>query len=312
MLLARSTCLSLTASLAITAAAQAQPAIPDIAQAMLNAAYETGDPAEIAAVARAVKAVFPDYETTIEEQTTAQIAALEPVEPPTDTAEDAPNPQGGILAISPWKGKINAGASFASGNSDNLAASVSIDAVRTAGNWSHHITGFYDYAESNDLATQNRFGGSYELDYLFNERTYAYGRVSYEDDAFSGFDYRLFTGAGLGYFLFKSEPLTWSVEGGPGYRYSPIDLTREVEEEFALYGSTSLDWVIRENVVFEQDVNITWTSPTTTTQSITALTTKLTDSISTGLSFEYRHETEPPLGRENTDTIARANLVYGF
>ncbi len=312
MLLARSVCLSLTASIAMTAAAMAQPAIPDIAQAMLDAAYETGDPAEIAAVARAVKAVFPEYETTIEDQTTARIAKLEPAEPSTGVTDELPVQNGGVLAISPWKGKINAGASFASGNSDNLAASISVDAVREAGNWSHHITGFYDYAESNDVATQNRFGGAYELDYLFNEHIYAYGRVSYEDDAFSGFDYRLFTGAGLGYFLFKSEPFTWSVEGGPGYRYSPIDLTREVEEEFALYGSTSLDWFISEGVVFEQDVNITWTSPTTTIQSITALTTKLTESISTGLSFEYRHETEPPLGRDNTDTIARATLIYGF
>ena len=312
MLLARSVCLSLSASVAITVSAEAQSAIPDIAQAMLDAAYNTGDPAEIAAVARAVKTVFPDYETAIEQQTTAQIAALEPEEPAVESADGALSEQGGVLAISPWKGKITAGGSLASGNSENLAAGVAIDAVREAGNWSHHFTGFYDYAESNDLATQNRFGGAYELDYLFNKRTYAYGRVSYEDDAFSGFDYRLFTGAGLGYFLFKSEPLTWSVEGGPGYRYSPIDLTREVEEEFALYGSTALDWVIHENVVFEQDVNVTWTSPTTTIQSITTLTTKLTDSISTNLSFEYRHETEPPLGRDNTDTIARANLVYGF
>ena len=85
-----------------------------------------------------------------------------------------------------------------------------------------------------------------------------------------------------------------------------------MEEEFALYGATEIDWVIRDGLVFEQDFNATWTEPTTTFQSITALTTKLTDSLSTAISYEYRYETSPPPGRENTDTTARASLTYGF
>ncbi|GJL95914.1 MAG: hypothetical protein DHS20C05_23190 [Hyphococcus sp.] len=311
--------LLLTSAIIAPAYAQQQAVIPDIAQALLDAAYASDDPSEIAAVVKAVNAVFPDYEAAIIAQSDARIATLAPEEAEEETAvaetkkvtKDAAD-EGGYFALKPWDGKIQAGASLASGNSDNVSVGFALDAARTAGAWVHNVTAYVDYAESNNITNQDRWGAAYQLDYKFNERTYAYGRFSYDQDSFSGFDYRIFGGAGLGHFLYKSEPFSWKLEGGPGYRYSPLAMSDAIEEQFALYASTELDWLIREGVKFEQDFNTTWTSPTTTFQSITALTAAVTDSISTGLSFEYRYETDPPLGRENSDTIARATLVYGF
>ncbi len=286
--------------------------IPDIPQALLNAAYETEDPEEIAAVAKAVKAVFPDYAAAIERQSAAQIAMFSPTPETKEETEPQDEAIGGVFAVKPWDGKIQAGASFASGNSDNVAAGLSIDAARTAGPWVHNVKAYVDIAEADGVTSQERWGASYKLDYAFSERTYVYGRFSYDQDEFSGFDYRLFAGAGLGHFFFKSEPFKLKLEGGPGYRYSPIELSDAIEEEVALFAASEADWVVREGVIFEQDVNVTWTSPTTTLQSISALRTELTDAISTAISFEYRYETNPPAGRQNTDTIARASLVYGF
>ncbi len=305
---------TLAAALSTTspAAAQSEAIIPDIAQSLLDAAYATGDANEIAAVARAVKTVFADYEAQIVDQSAVKIAEFEPpAEIAADVDVDAP-PSGGVFALSPWDGKVQASGVFSSGNSDNAAVGIAVDAARTSGKFVHNITAFFDLGSSNDITNKQRWGAAYQLDYNFGERTYSYGRVSYEEDEFSGFDYRLFAGAGLGHFFAKSERLKWKLEGGPGYRYSPIDDTRAVEQEFALYAASELDWVIRDGLVLEQDFNSTWTSPTTTFQSVTSLSTALTDSLSTAISFEYRYETEPPLGRENTDTTARASLSYGF
>jgi len=304
-------------ALASGAAAQSETeladrAIPDIAQALLDAAYTTGDAAEVAAVARAVKAVFPDHAAAIDNQSALQMAEFDAATEPDASAEDAPTPIGGLLSVSPWDGKIQASGVFSNGNSDNAAVGIAIDAARTSGDFVHNITAFFDLGESNGVTNQKRWGGAYQLDYSFGERTYAYGRVSYEEDEFSGFDYRLFTGAGLGHFFAKSDPFIWKVEGGPGFRYSPIDDMNEIEQELAVYAASETDWAIRDGLIFEQDFNATWTDPTTTFQSITSLTTALTDSLSTGVSFEYRFETDPPAGREDTDTIARASLKYGF
>ncbi|MEO1136505.1 MAG: DUF481 domain-containing protein [Pseudomonadota bacterium] len=312
-------CLSVSAFVlgAHAAASQEAPVIPDIAAAMLEAAEESGNAEEIAAVARAVKAVFPDYAAAIDQSAQAMIAGLSPnegtPEPQQTAAGDASKetPQG-LLAVSPWDGKISASGVLSSGNSDNAAVGVAIDAARTDGDFTHNFTAYFDLGESNNVTNQKRWGAAYQLDYNFGERTFAYGRFAYDEDEFSGFDYRLFAGAGLGHFFVKSDAVKWKLEGGPGYRYSPIDDTREVEQNFAVFAASELDWVIREGVTLEQDVNVTWSSPTTTLQSVTALTTKIWGDLSTGLSFEYRFETDPPEGRENTDTIAKASLIYGF
>jgi len=297
-------CLALTPVPALAAAQE----IPDIAQAMLDVAYESNDPAEIAAVAKAVKAVFPDYADAIAAQSDAKLHALAPPE----EAPAPPEPDAGLLAMRPWDGKISASGLISSGNSENVAIGVGIDAARDAGAFTHNIEAYFDLGESNGVTNQKRWGGAYQLDYNFGARTYAFGRMSYDKDEFSGFDYRLFGGAGLGHYFVKSEPFSWKVEGGPGYRYSPLAMSDLVEKEFAAYAATEIDWLIRDGVKFEQDVNVTWTSPTTTIESVSALTTQLWGDISTGLSFEYRYETDPPFGRENTDTIAKASLIYGF
>ncbi|MEM8770758.1 MAG: DUF481 domain-containing protein [Pseudomonadota bacterium] len=295
------------------ASAQDVSSPPDIARALLDAAYATGDPDEIRAVARAVKTVFPDYEQTIDAEANAKIAEFTPPEPPADeAAPDASPPGGGVFAIRPWKGKISAGASLASGNSDNSALGVSIDAERQSGDFVHNVDAYFDTAESNGSTNQKRWGGAYKLDYLFSERTFGYGRVAYEEDEFSGFSYRIFSGLGIGHYLYKDEPFSWKIEGGPGFRYSLIDESTETEQEFAAFGSSEVDWVIREGVVFEQDVNVTWTSPTTTIRSISSLKTDITDAIAIAISYEYRFETDPPPQAVRTDQIARASLVYGF
>ncbi len=302
-------------SAAAPATAEETAPIPDLARALLEAAADSGDVNEVEAVARATKAVFPDYTAGIDAATAAYVAALTPPEAPEEPqTPDAPAPKtaGGYFAIKPWDGKIQAGASYASGNSDNASFGLKLDAARIAGPWTHNFKAFADIAETNGDANQRRWGLAYKLDYNFGDRTYSYGRISYENDDFSGFDYRLFAGAGLGHYFHQSEAFTLKAEGGPGYRYSPIAMSDEVEKQFAAYGSVEIDWAIRDGVAFEQDFNVTWTEPTTSYQSITAVTTQLTDSISMGLSFEYRYETNPPAGRVNADEVARATLVYGF
>jgi len=305
-----------------TAAVQENPAqtaagaeIPDIAQALLRTAYETRDPAEIVAVARAVKAVFPDNAEAINAQSQAALAALAAAPQDEDGAAQPPPPSpqpSGLFALRPWEGKINASGLLSDGNSENIAGGLAVEGARKAGPLTHNVKGFVDIGRSGGVTNQKRWGASYQLNVDLSDRTYAYARILYEEDEFSGFDYRIFSGAGLGHFFYDVETFAWKIEGGPGFRYSPIDETREVDQNAAFFASTEVDWVIRDGVTFSQDLNATWTEPTTTLQSVTKLDTKLTEAISTGLSFEYRYETDPPADRENFDAIARASLIYGF
>lgn len=320
------------------ALAQDSSAIPDIARALLQAGYDTKDAEEIAAVVKAVKTVFPDYAEAIDAEATAKLYEMaQPNAPQLPNAqtpiaeiaaqtEPAPNENAmtlpidatppprpnGFFAMRPWDGKISASGVFSDGNSENLAGGIAVDASRKAGSIVHNLKGFFDIGRSRGETNQKRWGASYQLDFDIADATYAYGRISYEEDEFSGFDYRIFVGAGLGHFFYDTDRFVWKAEGGPGFRYSLLDNTPETEEQGAVYASNEIEWTIRDGVVLEQDLNATWTTPTTTLFTKTELTTALTEALSTGLSFEYRYETDPPSNRENFDAIARASLKYGF
>lgn len=316
-------------------------ALPGIAKDMIDAAAQSGAAADVKAVQAAVRDVLPSFASAIDayaeetlsalnsaENTTAEPSVAKSADSAANTAvaeapssekaieETAPTPDAttptGFWSLKPWDGKLNAGASSATGNSVNTALSFALDAQREAGRLTHNVQAYLNIGEANDILNQKRWGGAYKLDFAFSESTYAFTRVAYDEDQFSGFDYRLFGGAGAGYFLKKSEPLTWSVEGGPGYRYAPIDDTREIDQEFALYAATIGKWVIREGLTFDENARVTWTNSTTTMESTTSLTADLWGSVTTGLSLYYRFETNPPFGRVQTDTVLSATIGYTF
>lgn len=301
--------LSLIAALAMTV----EPAlVPDIPRGMLEAAAKTGEIAQVEAVAAAAAEVFPDSSDIIAQYAGDLISGLPQPDPEPEAAEEPSQPTEGFFAFGEWTGAVTAAAVTSSGNSENLAVGGAFNAEKVAGKLTHGFNGYIDFGRSAGVQNQKRWGASYQLDYALDDRTYAYSRLAFDEDEFSGFDYRLFAGLGLGHFLYKSEPFTWKIEGGPGFQYSPIDDTRDVQEELAVYASSETDWIIREGLKFEQNFAVTWTDPTTTFLSVTSLTTALTKTLATGVSFEYRYETSPPLGRQNTDTVLRANLSYGF
>lgn len=284
------------------------PALAVDFDTVLKGAADSGDPAQIETVQTALKAAYPGQEAEIDAAAARQQGALAAAQ-----AEiEARRAEAGLLAIEPWDGKIVGSAFQSSGNSDNAAVGVLFEASRPTGDFVHNFDGFFDFATSDGDETQRRWGVGYQLDYLFTERTYGFVRGDYEQDSFSGFDARYFGGVGVGHYVAKSDAFSWLLEAGPGYRLSLIDDSRDRDSEFAAFGRSETDWLIRDGLLFEQDFGVLWTSPTTTLSSVTSLTTALTDSLSAGVSFEVRFETDPPPGVETTDTTLRANLSYGF
>lgn len=308
--------------------------LPPGVREMLDAAARTEDASQVSAVAYAAREVYPDFAEEITRYSDflrilimpldgsydRLIVRYEPKEDPAPpkpqvrTAEQSvePAPAPKFLELGDWTGKVGASGVVATGNSKNAAAGLLVEAQLPDGDFTHNLKGYFDYGKSNGDKTQQRWGTSYKLDYAVGENTFAYGRFSYDEDEFSGFDYRLFSGLGAGHWFIRSEELAFSLEGGPGYQFAPIDDTRERDSHFAFYSAAKFHWVIRDGLKLEQTLDSTWTEPTTTLLSNTALTTAFTDSLSTGISYTYRYETDPPDGRLKTDTTFRVNLNYGF
>ena len=84
------------------------------------------------------------------------------------------------------------------------------------------------------------------------------------------------------------------------------------EESFGATAQSAFAHAFNENVNFTNDTSVVYADTSTQIGNITALTASLTNALSARISFEVRHDTDPVDGFEDTDTISRVSLVYGF
>ncbi|WOI53871.1 DUF481 domain-containing protein [Parvularcula sp. LCG005] len=228
-----------------------------------------------------------------------------------------------------WDGSVEFSAASASGNTENTVLGLKLDARRVLGRYTHDVAAGANYAESTtrdddgedvSAVTQDNWFARYRMEIQTGDRTFIYGRARYEQDSFSGFESRAFLGAGLGHSLIENDRTTWDVLAGPGVQYTVLETPEgpvpedfeDSETEFALYAGSDLNWTLRENVAIEHDLDVTYSEENTTLSTEAAIKTKLTEALSSRLSYKVTHETDPPVGREATDSLLRASIALGF
>lgn len=226
-----------------------------------------------------------------------------------------------------WAIELQGSAMASSGNTENTNLGFKAKLKREIGRFVHLISGSADFAQQTtevdgqdkEKTVQDRWVASYQVDTQIRDHTHGYARVQYDEDRFSGFKKRWFAGAGLGHDVVASEGVTWSVEAGPGYRWAELVAPHKMpdgfdgqREEFAAYADSNFGMQINDNVVLEQNSNVTYAASNTTYDTAVGLETKLTETVSSKLSYEVKYETDPPEGRKNKDTMLRASLLLGF
>ncbi len=223
-----------------------------------------------------------------------------------------------------WSGEGSLSAGTTTGNTETTDLGLGVDATRKMNLWKIGLQASADYGETDGQETKNRIFLGTNLDRQINDRLFGFGQLSYERDEFSGFDSRAFIGGGLGYDVLNGDVTTWTVRGGPGLK---IDETRdtttlvgnaavlvpgETEETFGAIAQSNFAHAFNDNVSFTNDTNVIYAEVSTQIINIAAITASLTNTLSARVSFEARHDTDPVDGFEDTDTISRVSLVYGF
>lgn len=215
-----------------------------------------------------------------------------------------------------WTGEGSLSAGVTTGNTETTDLGLGLDLGRAFGLWTVGVRASADYGETDGAETKNRIFLGSNLDRQINDKLFGFGQLSYEKDEFSGFESRTFVGGGLGYEVFNSDTVQWTVRGGPGLK---IDETRATpttpattEESFGATATSNWAYQFNENVGLSNDTNVLYAETSTQIGNITALTASLTNTLSARVSYEVRHDTDPVPGFEETDTISRVSLVYGF
>ncbi|GAB4536047.1 MAG: hypothetical protein Tsb0010_15700 [Parvularculaceae bacterium] len=211
-----------------------------------------------------------------------------------------------------WSGEGEIGAGLTTGNSDTANVAVAGKAVRESGAVRQTAVLDFGFTRTDGATTQQRIFSSYQLDYDYSSNWFSFTRAEYENDRFSGFDYRIFLGVGLGAKLIAGDRMNWTVTGGPGARYSVEDVTGVDVITPSARASSVFDIALTETATFIHEAHALWTSETTTAATTFSLDTKLNSFLDARLSYNIRYETDPPAGAVNTDTTARAAIVFKY
>jgi putative salt-induced outer membrane protein len=124
-----------------------------------------------------------------------------------------------------WKGSVSLGASFAQSHANvrNTNFSMAADASRETRQDKIALYGIALYGNTKvpgvggaDTANNFRFGGRYELN--ISPMAYAFGTLDFGFDRVSAVESTAALGVGAGYYFVKTDPLTFTVFGGLGYR----------------------------------------------------------------------------------------------
>ncbi len=175
------------------------------------------------------------------------------------------------------------------------------------------------HTEAEDETTAEQYRAEGETNYKFTERQYWFLRGAWEDDRFSGYAFESSITAGYGHRLWESgEKSFWSVSTGLGYRYNrfdePDENGEEAEDSVIARFATQLDYEISDRALFRQKLSteVGLEENNTISQSETALQATVVGNLSMKTAFRVKHVSDPPEGKERTDTETALTLLYTF
>jgi len=210
-----------------------------------------------------------------------------------------------------WKGNVELGIVTTTGNTETETINAKARAETEREKWRHTM-----YLESLNSSTQGtttaeRYVVNGQSDYKFGEHSYFFAMINYEDDAFSGYDYRVSEALGYGRRVIGKDTLTLDLEIGPGARQSKLDAGGR-ENEYTVRGAAKLAWKISDTSALTEDLSSDVGQDVTITKSVTALTAQVSGSLATKITYTIKNTSDVPVGIKKTDTETAVTLVYSF
>lgn len=211
----------------------------------------------------------------------------------------------------PWSGNVSFGFLSTSGNTENTSYNGAAEVSYTRDKWTHSANASAIGAAESDTTTAEAYQAGWKSEYAFREHDFLFGLIDWRKDRFSGFDQQLSGTLGYGRRLIDTEKHMLSVEAGLGYRTS--DLADGTSDNSAIArGGLDYTWAFSETSEFGQALVVEAGPDNTFYESVSALRAKLLGDLALVLSFTVRHNSDVPVGNENTDTFTAISLEYAF
>lgn len=213
-----------------------------------------------------------------------------------------------------WSGEGAFNAGFTTGNTETRDAGVALKVKHVGGDWTQLGEFAFDYGDKAEVETKNRIFGAGQLDRSFGDQWSAYTRLTAESNQFSGFENRYFLGVGAAYRAVDLPTTQWTLEGGPGYKIEDLRETAtraaSTEESVSLRAASRFSHDFNERVKFTDTTEVVTSDTSTQISNSAAVTANIMGNLSARVSLDVRHDTNPLMGFEPTDTATKFSLVY--
>jgi len=210
-----------------------------------------------------------------------------------------------------WKGNVELGIVNTTGNTETETINLKAKASTEREKWLHAVSLESLTSSDQGITTAERYAANGQSDYKFGKHDYFFAMLNYEDDRFSGYDYRVTEALGYGRRVIDEPTLILSLEIGPGARQSKLE-SGGSEDEMTVRGAAKLEWKIAETSTFTEDLSTDVGEDVTITKSVTALTAQVNGSLATKITYTIKNTSDVPVGVKKTDTETAVTLVYSF
>jgi putative salt-induced outer membrane protein len=214
--------------------------------------------------------------------------------------------------VAGWRGEGSLGGNVSTGNTDEWNFSAGLDMKREGTRWEHRVQFDLDLREADGDRTEERILGSYRARFDFNKSPwFLFGMASYERDRFQGISHRFTEATGGGYQFYDTDDFDWEVYVGPALRQT--DFSDGTSDNLVgAFAATDVKWDVTDTLNFRQYFGAVLDEDNQSYRSQSTLTNNLYGRLSGRIQFTYDKETNPPAGKENTDTYSSLSLVYDF
>lgn len=227
-----------------------------------------------------------------------------------------------LSAHAQWSGKGSAGLVIARGNTTTNTANASIDVVREIENWKNQFALAGIYASDSVGATAQRWNAETQTDWKFSDTGFWFGKLRYERDRFSGFEFQGTASTGLGHKFFDTDATKLSAQAGVGYRVSHVLQATEddgvtiippyYERETIFSGALDFRRSLSDSASLLDKYIIESGTSNTFMQNDLQLQLKVKNALAVALGLQVKHNSSPSPGFKKTDTLTTVNLVYEF
>jgi putative salt-induced outer membrane protein len=216
-----------------------------------------------------------------------------------------------LADLKPDNGKASFGYLGTTGNAENTSYNGSAELNWERDRWTHRLEAAALGSDDDGVQTSEAYQLGWKSNWAITERSYAFGKLRWQKDKFSGYDQQITETIGYGRKLIDTEVHAWSAEVGAGARQSDLrDGTSENEAILRL--ATEYDWNFSETGTFEANLAIESGPENTLTESVLAVSGRLLENLSLVVSYTVRNNSDVPAGSEKTDTFTAVSIEYSW